>query len=245
MNILKINDYGNKIYKIPFEVDLAKKISDGEVEGKIVTRDGRSVRIICWDAKWLNKYPICALITLEDFDERIERFTSKGLLCDNNEDIKDLMLKIPEYITFKDGDVIAYDEYPDIFFVIGGRSSLSDENPDYYIKYDKGNLRFGSEGSFCRLKGSRLAKGEEKQKFIDALKSSKETQAKEHLKRFFGIEEKPFEFKPFDKVVVRDLTLEFGMRIYFLILTRTTVVISALVLGGMSAYHTTNKQHIY
>ena len=38
-----------------------------------------------------------------------------------------------------------------------------------------------------------------------ALKASKEPKAKEYLKRFFGIEEKPkYEFKPFDKVLVRD-----------------------------------------
>lgn len=46
---------------------------------------------------------------------------------------------------------------------------------------------------------------EEKQKLIDALKVSKEPKAKEYLKRFFGIEVKPeYNFKPFDKVLVRD-----------------------------------------
>lgn len=40
---------------------------------------------------------------------------------------------------------------------------------------------------------------------VDALKASKEPKAKIYLKRFFGIEEKPkYEFKPFDKVLVRD-----------------------------------------
>ena len=34
---------------------------------------------------------------------------------------------------------------------------------------------------------------------------NKEPKAKEYLKRFFGIEEKPkYEFKPFDKVLARD-----------------------------------------
>lgn len=50
-----------------------------------------------------------------------------------------------------------------------------------------------------------LATKVERQKLIDALKASKEPKAKEYLKRFFGIEEKPkYEFKPFDKVLVRD-----------------------------------------
>lgn len=40
---------------------------------------------------------------------------------------------------------------------------------------------------------------------IKALKKSKNPKAKEYLKRFFGIKEEPkYEFKPFDKVLVRD-----------------------------------------
>lgn len=50
----------------------------------------------------------------------------------------------------------------------------------------------------------RFATESERQKLVDALKASKEPKAKEYLKRFFGIEEKPkYEFKPFDKVLVR------------------------------------------
>ena len=50
----------------------------------------------------------------------------------------------------------------------------------------------------------RFATKSERQKLVDALKASKEPKAKEYLKRFFGIEEKPkYEFKPFDKVLVR------------------------------------------
>ena len=50
----------------------------------------------------------------------------------------------------------------------------------------------------------RFATESERQKLVDALKASKEPKAKEYLKRFFGIKEKPkYEFKPFDKVLVR------------------------------------------
>ena len=55
------------------------------------------------------------------------------------------------------------------------------------------------------MAGARLVTEEEKQKLIDALKASQEPKAKEYLKRFFGIEEKPeYEFKSFDKVLVKD-----------------------------------------
>lgn len=51
----------------------------------------------------------------------------------------------------------------------------------------------------------RLATDSEKQRMIKALKKSKNPKAKEYLKRFFGIKEEPkYEFKPFDKVLVRD-----------------------------------------
>lgn len=51
----------------------------------------------------------------------------------------------------------------------------------------------------------RLATEDERQKFIDALKTSKEPKAKMYLKQFFGIEIEPeYKFKPFDKVLVRD-----------------------------------------
>lgn len=42
---------GTKMIKIPFDIELAKKITNGEVEGKVVTRDSKSVRIICFDQK--------------------------------------------------------------------------------------------------------------------------------------------------------------------------------------------------
>lgn len=51
----------------------------------------------------------------------------------------------------------------------------------------------------------RFATEDERQKFIDALKTSKEPKAKMCLKQFFGIEIEPeYKFKPFDKVLVRD-----------------------------------------
>ena len=54
----------------PFNINLAK-------QGKpVCTRDGREVRIICFDAK-NEKYPIVALV-MDDGEERARSFTSKG-----------------------------------------------------------------------------------------------------------------------------------------------------------------------
>lgn len=38
-----------KLVKVPFEVELAKKITNGGVEGRIVTDNGSEVRIVCFD----------------------------------------------------------------------------------------------------------------------------------------------------------------------------------------------------
>lgn len=190
-----------KYVKVPFEVDLAKRIQNKECEGRIVTCDGRDVRIVCWDRKCFD-YPIVALIDNIDNGEGLEFFTKDGETRYCNDAVK-LMLEIPEYMTFKDGDVIAYDNVKDVFFIIGSKCSMTDENPHYYVKYEKGYLTFGTEDSFCRLKGSRLATEEEKQKIIEALKTSKNPKAKECLK-ILGIEQKQeYEFNPFDKVLVR------------------------------------------
>lgn len=50
-----------KLTKAPFDISMAKKLQNGEVEGRIVTRDGRRVRIVCFDRKDLF-FPIIGLI---------------------------------------------------------------------------------------------------------------------------------------------------------------------------------------
>lgn len=191
-----------KLVKVPFEVELAKRIQNGDVEGKIITDDGRIVRIVCVD---MNSDDCIVALVQGEFKESVYTYTPDGRVFVNDKSPLDLMLEIPEYMAFKDGDVIVYDNVKNVFFIIGSKCSMTDENPHYYVKYEKGYLTFGEEDSFCRLKYSRLATESEKQKLIDALKASKAPKAKEYLKRFFGIEQKQeYEFKPFDKVIGRD-----------------------------------------
>lgn len=197
-----------KYVRVPFEVELAKRIQGRECEGKIVTRDGRSARVICFDAHCEDN--IVALVEDSLGLESTFNYLNDGKFYIGDEKECDLFIEIPEYMTFKDGDVIAYDNVKDVFFIIGSKCSMTDENPHYYVKYEKGYLTFGTEDSFCRLKYSRLATESEKQKLIDALKSSKEPKAKKYLERFFPNYSnssnigKNCEFKPFDKVLGRE-----------------------------------------
>lgn len=53
-----------KTKTIPFDLETAKKIQAGEIEGNIKTKEGSDVRIICWDKK--GKCPIIALVDVCD-----------------------------------------------------------------------------------------------------------------------------------------------------------------------------------
>lgn len=190
-----------KLVRVPFDLELAKKITNKEIEGRIVTRGGRSVRVICWDKKSDSIYNIVALLD-ESIMERILTYTIGGSEVAEEERNNDLMLEIPEYSTFKDGDIIAFGDKHTFIGIFNCAWSYNGSHSDYVVLNHENRLLFN--GDAWTYKNARFATEEEEQKLIDALKASKETKAKEYLKRFFGIEGKPeCGFKPFDKVLVR------------------------------------------
>lgn len=191
-----------ELVRVPFEVELAKKIQNGEVEGRIVTRDGRNARVVCWDMKVISKaYHI--LVLIDNGNEEVTwTYSNKGFSNIELESKNDLMLEVPEYMTFKDGDVLV-DIYENIFIYNGKRKDGT--IGCYAAIIDELEFRSDSYTFFTCEESCRKATEEEKQKLIDALRESTDTRATEYLKRFFGIEEKKeCEFKPFDKVLVRD-----------------------------------------
>lgn len=202
-----------KLVRVPFDAELAKKIQNGEVKGKIVTRDNRNVRIVCFDKKSNSCYNIVALVDMGSYEEVII-YRVTGIYTDSNEEENDLFLEVPIPLTLKDGDIVAFDD-GDMIAIIKGDCKISERGEYCYETYTVTNLK--NEAVFLKhpiiTNEARLATKEEKQKLIDDLKSSTEPRAKEYLKRFFGIEEKSepeqieeqeHEFKPFDKVIVRD-----------------------------------------
>ena len=96
-----------KLVKVPFDVELAKRIQSGECEGRIVTRDGENVRILCFDRKG-TELPIVALVEIKCGVEDYFSFYINGDYDTYENNGKDLMLEIPEYMTFKDGDILTY-----------------------------------------------------------------------------------------------------------------------------------------
>lgn len=84
--------------RVPFNLELAKIITNVEVKGHIVTRDGRQARIICFDKDGgQNDYPIVALIQIEPTDERMYTFSKEGAYSIGNEFYRDLMIEVPTY----------------------------------------------------------------------------------------------------------------------------------------------------
>lgn len=182
-----------KLVRVPFEVETAKKITEKSVEGRIVTREGDSVRILCWDKKD-KTYPIAALVDNGD-EEDFKTYTNEGVWStDKTYTSKkhDLMLEIPEYMTFKDGDI--YKTESGSIAIYNGNYQAIINNIPYYVglRISDNKLIFQSNNyGFGIIKKCSLdVSEEEKQKLIDALKASKEPKAKEYLKRFFNIEVK-------------------------------------------------------
>jgi len=58
-----------------FDINLAREITGGITAGRIVTRDTRLARIVCWNAK--GKRPIVALLD-NGKEERVARYTVNG-----------------------------------------------------------------------------------------------------------------------------------------------------------------------
>ena len=183
---------------IPFDLETAKKINIGERVGQIVTEKGRNRAEIVYE----DNSSICPLlVVIHSISVSADWFsaTGKAFSSENR-----LLLEVPEYTTFKDGDVLSSKDGSYIFILNTHGKYLT----SFYASLAAGkslNISDNLAAHENHIECYRLATDSEKQKMIKALKKSENPKAKEYLKRFFGIEEKPkYDFKPFDKVLVRD-----------------------------------------
>lgn len=203
-----------KLVRVPFDVELAKKIQAGEVDGKIVTEDGHPAKIVYFSNVETNSYNVLYVVNAGEDGECSYWAERNG---SSEEETADLMLEIPEYMALNDGDVVFGGNST---FIYNGRiHKVYGYFGAYCGLFSNGDLIINKESNdtWCNCI-KREATEEEVQKLIDALKASKDPIAKEYLKRFFNIdteepqeaeqkqkEDKPqHEFKPFDKVLVRD-----------------------------------------
>lgn len=101
-NVLVYNDIEQNYKRIPFNVELAKKIVNGKVKGRIVTMEGRKVRIVCWDKKPIDEramdFPIVALLQNDCEGEMLNTYTEEGLASSPNyKNRYNLIIEIPNY----------------------------------------------------------------------------------------------------------------------------------------------------
>lgn len=187
-----------KMATIPFDLETAKKINIGERVGQIVTEKGRNRAEIVYE----DNSSICPLlVVIHSISVSADWFSATGKAFSS---ANRLLLEVPEYTTFKDGEVLSNKDGCYIFILNTHGKYLT----SFYASLNqKGILKIedGLSAWENQIEKYRFVTESERQKLVDALKASKEPKAKEYLKRFFGIEEKPkYDFKPFDKVPVRD-----------------------------------------
>lgn len=188
-----------KMVTIPFDLETAKRIREGKIPGQIITEKGQNKAEIVYEDDLCNAYPL--LVVIHSIPILADWFSSTG---ETFNDENRLLLEVPEYITFKDGEVLSNEEGDYIFILNTNGKYLTSIYASFSIK---GGLTISDTiaANGNNIERYRLATDSEKQRMINLLKISKDPKAKEYLKRFFGIEEKPkYEFKPFDKVLVRD-----------------------------------------
>lgn len=84
-----------KTKTIPFNAEMAKDIQNGKIKGKIKTKGGRNVRIICWDKKSLFNTPIVALIYTGKKEE-LYFYSAQGVHLPDPCVAIDLVLEVPD-----------------------------------------------------------------------------------------------------------------------------------------------------
>lgn len=81
--------------KIPFDLELAKKIANKEVKGRIVSEDGRKVRIIYIDNESFTETTILAMYKDKDFNiEKDYRLNKDGRYFRGERSDLDLHLEV-------------------------------------------------------------------------------------------------------------------------------------------------------
>lgn len=96
-----------KLTVIPFDLEKAKMIHGRINSARIITRAGRSIKTAIFNVN-NDEYPLAAVVTINDNGKQaIRQYRASGRISILEENDDDLMLEVPDYLTFKFGDVIA------------------------------------------------------------------------------------------------------------------------------------------
>lgn len=162
-----------KYKRIPFDLDLAKAITKGEKEGRVVMRNNKPIRLISFsiDDRFC---PILGITDNWDGTNTAYQFTiDGGFLVTKQTNENDLFLEVPEEQAFKEGDVVMYSKFQVAIYNkdlqrVFAWTTLKGEKPRYDDTFFTPPVR--------------LATPEERQLLIDALKKDGSDKAVEYLK---------------------------------------------------------------
>lgn len=196
-----------KTVTIPFDLEMAKKIQSGEVEGKIVDKRKIEYEIVKWDAT--GDYPLIGVF----FDEQLNTsyahsFTTQGMHNVKKDSDWSLQLVVPEYLSWKEGDYLTIENYGNLFIVIFKSYDQESVMPLYYhALFDTRTSNLYTDNCFSYQDYhyiTNTSTPSEIAKLTDALlKEGKKWNPE--TKQIEDVEKKPeHEFKPFDHVLVRD-----------------------------------------
>lgn len=198
-----------KYITIPFDLEMAKRITNKEEDGKIVTRNGESVRILAFDRK--DEYrPIIALVNNGEMEFvyalDIDGKESAGGIIGK----RDLLISVPELPTFKDGDFLTSGK--GFVFIHNGKScdiqlgAYVGETAERRIKIAETPDRWTNKNT-CRFSTTN-----EKETFLNRLQKelglqwNPETKLLEKYQNHSNSENigKEYNLEPFQKVLCRD-----------------------------------------
>lgn len=164
---------------------------------KVVTRVGKRARIVCTDMK--SYQPIIAIVRETEDVELYSSFSLNGEL--NEEGKKDGYDLFLEEVIFEDGDIIHYLNNNDETAIF---KKSEKEYSETYFCYNGRNFTIGYNKRICG--DFRIATEVEKQRLFDALK--KDGKRWNADKKCIEDIKKEYQFKPFDRVLVRDSDID-------------------------------------
>ena len=83
--------------KIPFDLELAKKITQNEAKGRIMTEDNLPARIVCFDLKHGGSKILAVLVDCGDYEIGIRCDLDGTCRDDRKEDKFNLHIEVPTY----------------------------------------------------------------------------------------------------------------------------------------------------
>lgn len=195
-----------KTVTIPFDLEMARKIHNGEMEGKIVGKCKTEYEIVKWNAT--GNYPLIGVYFDKESNVSSARsFTIHGKYMESDSDF-DLQLEIPWYLTHEDGDYVTIETKEYTYVLIYKFYLEGTMNPVHYHVFfnttDK-DLHFNSycddEMGVEEIRPSTISEIELMHELLkeNGYTWNPETKRVEDLKK-----EPEHEFKPFDHVLVRD-----------------------------------------